>query len=266
MSSRAWIGRWRAGILAELRQMLAVCRTTALGLLFPPRCAWCDRELDHPAGPLLCDGCQEALGPRQWPSCRRCGAEAAPGLPLPDGCPLCLHTPFQFETVVTLGGYRGELRRAILAMKRPFGEPLAAALGQLLLSRRGNELNAWKLDSIVPIPMHWRRRLVRKTNGPDRLASELGCGLGLPVLARVLRRCRNTLPQKNLLPRERFRNVRGAFRLARRGGWTGRRVALVDDVMTTGATANEAARLLKQAGADAVIVVVLARAEGEDRR
>jgi ComF family protein len=180
---------------------------------------------------------------------------------------MCLHTPFHFETVVSLGGYRGELRRAILAMKRPSNEPLAVALGQLLLARREHELKACNLDLVLPIPMYWRRRLVRKTNGPDRLAAELGRGLGLPVLARVLRRCRNTLPQKNLVPRERFRNVRGAFRLAgRRSGLTGRRVALVDDVMTTGATADEAARLLKRAGAATVVVVVLARAEGEDRR
>lgn len=266
MPRTGWAGRWNTRVLPELRQALATWRARSVDVLYPPRCSWCDCDLDQPSGPLLCEKCQADLGPLEWPSCRRCGAAAPADQPLPNECPMCRYTPFHFETVVSLGGYKGELRSAILKMKRPFSEPLSAAMGKLFTIRRGGALKSLDVDALVPIPMHWVRRLVRKTNSPELLAAQMGRGLGLPVFSRAVRRRRNTLPQKNLLPRERFRNVRGAFRLVKGVDFAGRRVALIDDVMTTGATANEAARLLNEAGAARVVVAVLARAEGEDRR
>jgi ComF family protein len=150
-------------------------------------------------------------------------------------------------------------------MKHAAEEPLSAAMGQFLVLQRGGLLATLQPDLVVPVPMYWRQRLVRRTNSPDLLADRLAKFLRVSVLDRVLRRCRDTLPQKSLPPGRRFPNVRGAFRLAAGYDLKGARVLLVDDVLTTGATCNEAARVLKkEGGAEAVLVAVLARADGED--
>ncbi len=104
---------------------------------------------------------------------------------------------------------------------------------------------------------------MRQTNSPDILARELARLANVRRFTGALRRCRNTLPQRILLPRERFHNVRAHFRLAAGFDFRNARVVLVDDVMTTGATCDAAAKLFKDAGASMVIVAVLTRAEGD---
>ena len=146
-------------------------------------------------------------------------------------------------------------------MKRPAGEQLTLAVGRLLAERRGAQLAQLRPDLIVPVPMHWWRRLVRGFNSAELLAQCLGRHLNAPV-AHVLVRRRHTQPQKDLLPRERFANVRDAFQVRERARrhWRGSHVLLVDDILTTGATCSEAARVLKLAGAATVAVAVVARA------
>lgn len=152
----------------------------------------------------------------------------------------------------------------MLRMKRPRGQPLSAAMARLLALRRGPQLAELGADLIVPVPMHWARRLGRGVNGPETLAECLARLLGIPVRRRVLSRSRNTLPQASLRRSERFRNVRGAFRVRAGYHLEGRRVLLVDDILTTGATCSEAAKTLKQAGATMVAAAVVARAEARD--
>jgi ComF family protein len=146
-------------------------------------------------------------------------------------------------------------------MKHGAGEPLSAAMGDLLVAKRRGMLAAVEADVVVHIPMYWGRRLVRGTNSPEILARRLARRLGIPWESRLLVRRRNTLVQPDLPPRERFRNIQGAFRVDKGYDLGGARVLLVDDVLTTGATCSEAAKWLKQAGAAHVAVAVLARAD-----
>jgi ComF family protein len=255
-----------ARLVHHFRRRTARLAAAGLNLLFPPRCAFCNADL--PAGRdglLLCADCRLVLGPESWPGCPRCGATAGrtEGGPS-EGCPLCRKTPLRFDAVITLGGYHSELRRVVLRMKRPSGEPLSAAMGRLLALRRGSQLASFGAELIVPVPMYWTRRLGRGINSPEILADCLGRFLGVPVGRRVLSRCRNTLPQASLTPRERFRNVRGAFRVRAGHHLAGLRTLLVDDILTTGATCSEAAGMLKQAGATRVAAAVIARAHGTD--
>jgi ComF family protein len=161
-----------------------------------------------------------------------------------------------------LGSYRDELRRAVLQMKRAGSEPLAVAIGGLLVHTLEAPLRELQPDVIVPIPMHWSRRFARGINGPEMLAAAMGRRLRLPVAPRALVRRRATRPQSELLPEDRANNLRGAFRLAAQRKVRGRRILLVDDVLTTGTTVNEAAKVLLGGGAAAVAVAIVARADG----
>jgi ComF family protein len=249
-----WIRRFRRGIS---RFAAGGC-----GLLLPPRCECCQQELPEGGDGHLCVECQAHLGPATWHGCRRCAAEVPDGELPPERCPLCCNSPLKFDTAVTLGSYREGLRDVVLRMKQPTHNALSLALGRLLVQRRRDALLSLQAEVVLPIPMFWTRRIGRGVNSPDVLADCVAESLGIPARHGILVRRRNTLPQHHLPPSRRFQNVRGAFRVRRPHAVKGARVLLVDDVLTTGATCSEAARMLKQAGAASVVVAVIARAQG----
>jgi ComF family protein len=211
---------------------------------------------------LFCSECVAHLGPEAWHGCRRCGAEVLDVGFSPTHCPLCHTTPLKFDAAVVLGGYHKGLQKVVLRMKRPTHNALTIAMGRLLFRQRHQQLTEHPADVVVPIPMYWTRRLGRGINNPDVLANCLGTSLGLPV-HRLLVRCLNTRPQAELPPSRRFENMRGAFRVRRPEMVKDARIWLVDDILTTGATCSEAAKMLKRAGAAWVGVAVVARAQGK---
>lgn len=251
-------------ILRGLWQRTAALRGRALNLLYPPSCAFCEDDLpSYRGGALLCEACKNAMAPVVWAGCSRCGAPIQEDAPVQGGCPLCRDSAFDFESVITLATYSGRLREAILRMKWPGTEPIMDAMGELLCDRRGDEIRVLRPSLVVPVPMHWRRRWVRKTNGPDILAAKAARLLRVPCRTRVLRLNRNIRPQKGLRLRDRRKNLVGAFRVAKGYDIRDARVLLVDDVLTTGATCDAAAKALRAAGAASVVVAVLARTVGE---
>jgi ComF family protein len=230
------------------------------GLLFPASCIYCGVELsgqhsDH----LFCSRCLASFGPMAWHGCKRCGRELSESDSASDDCQFCRNIRLRFDTVIPLGGYRAELRHAILQMKRPAHDALSMALGRLLAERRREQLAAVKADMIVPVPMFWTRRFRRGKNNPELLANCLAKSLKIPLRPKALVRHRNTSPQVGLARTRRFENVRGAFRVRNPEIVSNARILLVDDVLTTGATCSEAARALKLAGAAMVAVAVVAR-------
>jgi ComF family protein len=143
-------------------------------------------------------------------------------------------------------------------MKRPAGTPLARVIADLLAERIRSTL-ASPVDAIVPIPMHWLRRLSRGVNGPELVAQWIAPQLQAKFV-RALARCRNTPPQASLSLTARRENMKAAFRIRSRSQVVGRRIVLLDDVMTTCSTCHEAAKTLLSAGAAEVNVAVIARA------
>ncbi len=231
-----------------------------LDLVFPPDCGFCRVELEPGSGQRLCEACRTMLTDAR-PSCPRCGA----WMPVPhagEGCPKCQEHRFHFQSVVRLGGYEGAMRSAVLRIKRPQERILATALGRLLATTAGSQLAQFQPDVVVPVPMHWTRKAWRGTNSPETIARQLAEHLKLPLRGELVARRRRTVPQASLTPPRRAANVRGAFRAAAHPDLKGACVLLVDDIMTTGATVNEAAKVLAKAGASRVVVAVLARAEG----
>jgi len=196
-------------------------------------------------------------------ACQRCGSPLAPMAIDTSVCAACRTRQYAFASAVAYGLYRGALRRAIVQAKQATHEPLATALGRLLATTCTERWNNSSFDMVVPMPMHWRRRWRRGVNSAELLSDSVAQGLKLPMRKLIMIR-RATAKQGMLTPRERFENVRGAFCFkGYRSRVRGRRILLIDDVMTTGATASEAAKVLRRAGAIEVCVAVVARGTGQ---
>ena len=248
---------WREGL-----------RSFAVGLcdlVFPPTCAFCEVPLssDSESRGRWCSACAATILEPPTVRCRKCAARVAVTMRDDADCPWCRDHALRFDRTVTLGTYRDELRDAVLKQKRIHSDAPTRALGEMLWAREGGALAKEQIDAVVPVPMHWRRRLRRGWNGPELTAALLAHRLGVGDYPRLLRRSKATKPQAGLSPTQRRENVRRAFTL--RWGYrvAGAVVLLVDDVLTTGATCSEAAAALKRAGAARVVVAVFGRAQGE---
>jgi len=172
-------------------------------------------------------------------------------------CALCRRGVRGFDAAYSFGFYEDALRELIHLFKYGRVQTLAAPLGRLLTRALPLDQN---FDVIVPMPLHWRKRWQRGFNQSELLAREIARRTHLPV-RKALRRVRYTNAQAGLTNAKRRENVSGAFRARKSPALAGRRVLLVDDVMTTGATAASGARALKLAGAKQVTLLTLARAD-----
>lgn len=237
--------------------------SAGVDLLFPAVCLNCQREMPGCAdGVLLCDACREGFCDIQR-GCPFCGAAVPEGLEREPRCQHCRGRRFAFSQVVALGSYAGALKLAILRAKHTHELPLALSLGQLLVRERHAALAALQAEAVVAVPSHWTRRGRHGHNSAEALAARVAGALKLPLANTLLRRTRATRPQMELTPAQRRTNVRGAFAASRHPDLPGAKILLIDDVLTTGSTAHEAAKALREAGAETVLVAVLARAVGE---
>ena len=229
--------------------------TAALDLVFPPLCPLCDRMLGAGRRDPLCGACWEGLERIAPPWCRCCGTP----LGIEGLCGACrIRRPrFAYARAALL--YGDLVREAIHAFKFGGRGGLANPLGDLLAGLGLSALPGAAPDVLVPVPLHPRRARERGYNQALLLARRLERAWRVPVVADTLVRAVPTLPQADLDAAARRRNVRDAFAVRRPERITGRHVVLVDDVLTTGATAGECARTLYRAGAAAVGVLTVAR-------
>jgi ComF family protein len=224
----AWQARW------------GKARNALLDAVFPPRCGGCGQH-----GSLWCAACQAQVQPVRDPVCSHCGR------PQRDTalCPQCRHSPLEIDGIRSALLFEGPLREAIHHLKYSGRTSLAEPLGIYLEARW--RFAALPADLIVPVPLHAARQRERGYNQSALLAMSL---------SRVaLERVKVTTPQVTLNAVERKANVRAAFE-ARSDLVRGRRVLLVDDVCTTGATLESSSIALRQAGAASVWALTLARA------
>ncbi|MDZ4657571.1 MAG: ComF family protein [Bythopirellula sp.] len=247
-------------MLARAAQIWKSVRNRSLDLLFTQECLACLTELpaDH-VGVPICDACLAEIPPVDWPVCRRCAAKVPEYPGYVATCPRCDENRLRFDATYSLGHYEGLLRDLVLRMKTDRREQLAQVFARLICERYGESLRQLEADAIMPIPMTPWHRLRRKTNPQEVIAAGVGRELGIPVFRRLLKRSHNLHPQRGLSSAGRLRNVRGGYHV--RGGYQMQspHVLLVDDVLTTGATCSEVARILKRSGAARVTVLVVAR-------
>jgi ComF family protein len=226
-------------------------------LVWPRDCHLCAEKLPPSlAEQWLCAGCLAAVTVDDVATCPHCSSTVGPHADTTDGCARCRTQRFRFESATRLGVYDGRLREAVLALKHAGGEPLAEQLGRIWVAQRGKFLPELP-TRVVPVPLHWMRRLYRGYNQSAAVARGVAAGLGVPF-ADLLRRTRPTPRQTARSATERAANVKDAFRLRVGAVVRGERVLLVDDVLTTGATADACAAVLRAGGAAQVRVAVLA--------
>ena len=215
--------------------------------LLPGSCLLCGA--DSKTEPI-CPACQTDLPALPARLCPHCADQTTHG----ERCGACLKDPPQFDLTVAAFRYDFPLDRVVHALKYSHQLALANWFGQQLQVR----ITDRAFDKIVPLPLHVDRLRERGFNQAGEIAKVLGALLALPVDLEMVVRTRATSPQADLADKERRRNVHGAFEC--QGDLSGQRILLIDDVMTTGATANECARTLKIHGAQSVTVAVVARA------
>ncbi|MFT4173584.1 MAG: ComF family protein [Rhodocyclaceae bacterium] len=239
-------------LLRRLPTLVAAARQR-LATLWPQRCHVCSGH----AGPHpLCDACAGELPRLPTACCPVCGLPATRGAL----CGRCLHRLPHFDATGVSLAYDFPVREMILAYKRGRAFHLEPWLSHVL---REN-WPAGAVDAIVPMPLHRRRLRERGFNQSAELARRLGRWVATPVWCRVLQRVRDTPHQVGLRLAARRRNLRGAFACRRR--LDGLHIVLVDDVMTSGASLDAAARELKRAGAARVTCLVVARTLARPRR
>jgi ComF family protein len=227
-------------------------------LVYPGVCAGCEALVANPEMDF-CPDCDRALTADPHFACPRCAGTVGEFADVSNGCSECRGERFYFDSALRLGPYDGRLRDLILAMKNRPGEALADSVGRLWAVHHAERFRALGVDLVVPVALHWWRRLRRGFNQSEYLSGGIARSLGLEHRPGWLRRVRPTRSQTELSASERRENVRGAFRAGRGAILAGRSVLLIDDVLTTGSTASEAARALRVGGAGAVHVAVLAR-------
>lgn len=243
-----WLGSWSSA---------------AADLVFPPACTFCgEPSPPRDDGSLLCETCVRRLAHTAKNLCPRCGMPAPAAAQVDGKCADCRDKKFGFSAVRSLGLYESDVRQAVLRMKHHEQEHLAMALGRRLVRLLEEHPFPERPELIVPIPMHWWTRLIRGTSAAETLARSLAASLALPVAGDLLR-CRRLLRKQSLLlASERVENVRNAYAASQSYDISGARILLVDDVITTGATCDSAARVLVKTGAAAVYAVAVARGTG----
>jgi len=239
-----------------IKQTMTFALQSLNQLLWPTVCVNCRRSISETDN-KLCKNCWDRLVVCTGGDyCRRCGRDAGRFAMLAGACPDCQGKEVRFDSIARAGVYDQTLRKMILAFKNG-GTELDSVLGFFANSAlQGSDFYS-DVELFVPVPLHWSRRLFRGYNQSHVLAGKLTHPMA-KISADLIRNRRTKAQPAMASPAARAKNVAGAFAVRYRHEFAGRKICLIDDIKTTGATLNECAKMLKQAGASKVFALVLA--------
>lgn len=230
-----------------------------IDFFFPPQCSICGQPLGKNPIDRPCPSCLSQMKIFSPPRCPRCGLGFYTSAGQDHLCSACLTEDWDFARARALGPYEGWMAEVISRFKFRGAARLARPLGTLMAEYEDAEFPFSEFDLLVPVPLHRQRLRERGFNQSLLLARRMAKVHSLPVNATVLQRIRHTQPQTELSGPERKKNIRQAFAVTRSAGIVDKRVLLIDDVFTTGATVQECSKTLLKAGAKQVDVFTLAR-------
>lgn len=231
-----------------------------IDILFPKICLSCRSKLDeNSVDEVVCRNCWNNIIKTLPPFCAKCGRSLIKGSSVGSICQECTKGTLYFDRAFSPCVYDGVIKELIHEFKYKNKEHLGRILGNILVDFvKEYSLPIDMTDMIVPVPLHPVRLREREFNQAEVLCGFLSQQFCKPVLKNVLIRQKNTRTQTELTDEERFRNVKECFTVKNDYLVSGKNILLVDDVLTTGATASSAAKSLKKSGASQVLVLTLA--------
>lgn len=228
-----------------------------LELFYPSRCHLCGEIAE--VNSVICDACEdkiERIGDNRCDICGKRFEAQYIGSRLCGDC--ILHKP-AFDCVRAFARYKEPMSEMVQRLKYKREFQFLDWMTNALLQVYQREYSGENFALIIPVPLHWRRLLWRGYNQALILAKPLSKKLGIPLAPDILVRTRHTSHQVGLSPAKRKENIKASFRVKNRNLVEGKKILLVDDIVTTGVTVDEAAKTLKKSGADRVCVLALAR-------
>lgn len=231
---------------------------SALDLVYPRRCESCHGTVQD-AGRYLCWDCMTRMQLIQHPYCGRCGDPIEGDVDHDPMCAYCARHRIWFTQARSAVRYRGPIRELIQSFKYRNALYLSRDMNLLIRACVQAHYGSMRFDAVTSVPLFGKRERERTYNQATILARDMASELGVPYRNRVVTRVRDTQTQTHLSAADRRKNMASAFAARDSIGVNGQRVLLIDDVMTTGATVNECARVLKKAGAEYVYVATVAR-------
>lgn len=252
--------RWRENVIRGSASVSGKLTEALPGLLFPRRCPVCD-DIVMPKGELCCPECRSLLSYVREPVCMKCGKEISDGTE--EYCSDCRKHRRTFEYAISVFNYTDIASDSLSAIKYKNRREYLDFYAEEALRRRGERLLNIHADCMIPVPVHPARLRKRGFNQAALLAEKIGEKLNIPVEENFLRRNRNTAPQKVLGPAERLKNLQQAFTTDKAAPEWMRRVILVDDIYTTGATAEACTRVLRASGVEKVYVFTICVGAGD---
>ncbi len=215
-----------------------------LEMIYPRRCPVCDGAVPFRKG-LICRGCEDKLKPVKEPVCRKCGRQLLSENE--EYCMDCKSVSHFFDRCITTFLYDDLMQGSVFRFKYAKRKEYAQFFAQSMCELHGKEVKELRPDVLIPVPLHRSRQEKRGFNQAEALASELALGLDIPVKNDLVKRVKNTAPQKMMSREERRKNLKKAFQLTSCDVKL-KRVIVIDDIYTTGSTLDEIAVLLKGAG------------------
>lgn len=236
---------------------------TFLDLFYPRTCLHCDRSLNDSYELYICEDCKKQIRHVRDHACVRCGASLGPHVKSAEkeGCLFCKGRYLPFNTLTSLTYYDGVIKTLIHKFKYSRQKFLLSVLNDMVTTNEKIKEIIPCVDVIVPVPLHWLKKLRRGFNQSELLSIGIQKHFLKPISKNNLCRIKNTESQTHLTKRQRRLNIRNAFFVKDPKLFKGKKILLVDDVLTTGVTASECSKKLKKAGAESVHLLILAIAD-----